>query len=391
MKLTFFIPLIIGVCCQVKAQTNDDVLIGKLVQQIAAMQYKKEGDHNFHTGMFYSYKKWAGYPQRYSPDNNIFYTGIVALALQQMLPRLSEPNKAIAQNIISLAASAYPYYQNKKQLPSYFFWQNGKPIMPNTYFVHKLSDLIATSEDVDDSVMLLMTMDAPDSSIKKLKLIMDSVANGRLRPIRNTYKKYKHIPAHTTYLGKKMRVDFDLAVHCNVLYFLLEKQLPFNQYDSATLQIVTEMVRNREYMSDPKYIAPYYISKPVILYHLARLMGKFRIAELDAYKPQLVADVKATMQTSVNIMDDIILSTSLLRLGEKAAPLPINDLSVFENSNQDQFVFYQARAGSQLSNPLKRWLLNFSMLNYHFFCPAYNKVLLLEYLVERSRQGSGVR
>ena len=307
------------------------------------------------------------------------------MALQNMLPYLSEKNRLIATSIIEKATGSYHYYQNKKNLPSYFFWQDGKPIMPNTLFVYKLSNLIATSEDVDDSVILLMTMNSNYSSVKKLKLVMDSVANGKVRRIKNTYKKYKNLPAHTTYLGKKMRVDFDMAVHCNVLYFLLEKQVPINSYDSATLKIVTEMVANREYMTDPKYIAPYYITSPVILYHLCRLMGKFNIPSLEIYKAQLTTDINTLLGKSNNIMDDIILSTSLLRLGKKTTLLPITSMQVFNNSNQKDFVFYQARAASQMSNPFKRILLNFNMLNYHFFCPAYNKTLLLEYLVERNK------
>ena len=375
------------VAVQVRAynQTPDSILINQLVKEIAAMQYTSEGKYGFHPGMFYSYKKWAGQPNRYSPDNNIFYTGIVAFALQNMLPFLNEENKLISKSIIAKAAGSYHFYQNKKNLPSYFFWQDGKPIMPNTLFVYKLSNLIATSEDVDDSVMLLMTMQSPDSSVQRLKLVMDSVANGKIRRIKNTYKKYKSLPAHTTYLGKKMRVDFDMAVHCNVLYFLLEKKLPFNKNDSATLQIVTGMVANREYMTDPKFVAPYYITSPIILYHLTRLMGKFKIPVLEGYQDQLVADLNLLLTKSNNIMDDIILSTSLVRLGRSAPPLPINSLQVFNASNQQDFVFYQARAASQLSNPFKRMLLNFNMLNYHFFCPAYNKVLLLEYLVENSK------
>lgn len=369
---------------RLSAQANDSLLINQLVQEIAAMQYTAEGKYNFHKGMFYSYKKWAGYPQRYSPDNNIFYTGIIAFALQNMLPKLSENNRKVAEEIIAKAGSAYHYYQNRKGLPSYYFWQGGKPIMPNTYFVYKLSNQIATSEDVDDSVMLLMTMDAPDSTIQRLRLVMDSVANGKVRRIKNTYNKYKDLPAHTTYLGQKMRVDFDMSVHCNVLYFLLEKKVQFNEHDSATLEIVKEMVRNREYMKDPKFVAPYYVNTPVILYHLARLMGKFNIPALQPYRQQVIDDIKSAMQKTVNVMDDVILSTSLLRLGQKPARLPIEKIEDFNNSNQQQFVFYQARAASQMGNPFKRLLLNFSMLNYHFFCPAYNKVLLLEYLSERA-------
>ena len=365
-------------------KANDSLLINRLVDDIASMQYDKESQYGFHKGMFYSYKKWAGYPQRYTPDNNIFYTGIIAFALQNMFPKLSERNKKICAAIIKDAASAYPYYQNKKGLPTYFFWQGGKPIMPNTLIAQKLSGLLATSEDIDDSVMLLMAMEAGDSSYFRLKQVMDSVANGVRNQINNTYKKYKNTQAHTTYLGKKMRVDFDLAVQCNVLYFLLEKKIPFNHYDSATLEIVTGMIKDRAYKKDPKYVAPYYISTPVILYHISRLIGKFNIASLQPYRQQLINDIRKELNRTNNIMDEIILSTSLLRLGEKTDQLEISNMEDFNNSNQEQFVFFQARAASQMRNPFKRLFMNFSMFNYHFFCPAYNKVLLLEHLVARS-------
>jgi hypothetical protein len=84
-------------------------------------------------------------------------------------------------------------------------------------------------------------------------------------------------------------------------------------------------------------------------------------------------------------MNDIILRTSLLRLGAEAPPLSIQRIEDFNNSNQDQFIFYQACGGSQFDNPFKRLFINFSMFNYQFFCPAYNNVLLLEYLVERNK------
>jgi hypothetical protein len=166
---------------------------------------------------------------------------------------------------------------------------------------------------------------------------------------------------------------------------MLEKKLPLNKIDSATIFLLQQMIKERRYATDPIYISPYYVRTPILLYHIARLMGKFSIPELDVYKPQLIADIKDELLRSTNIMTDIILSTSLLRLKENAPALPIEDINQFKESNQHQFVFYQARAGFIVPNPFKRVFLNFSMLNYHFFCPAYNKTLLLEYLVERNK------
>ncbi|MEO6456099.1 MAG: hypothetical protein ABIN97_18610 [Ginsengibacter sp.] len=368
------------------AQTPDSALINQLIKEIAAMQYTKEGRYVFHTGMFYSYKKWAGNPQRITPDNNIFFTGIIAFALKSMLPYLSNENRKLGEKIIANAAAAYPYYQNKQKKPTYFFWQGGKPIMPNTLLAQHLSNILATSEDIDDSIMLLMAMDAPDSSSRKLKLIMDSVANGKRRKIRNTFKKYRDLPAHTTYLGMKMRVDYDFAVHCNTLYFLLQNKVPFNQHDSATVTLLQQMIQNREYIKHPHFIAPYYIKPPVILYHLARLMGKFTIPALELYKQQIIDDINIQLQKTGNILDDVILRTSLLRLGVQTHPLSINSMKEFSSSNQEQFVFYQARAASQSGLLLKKIFINCSIFNYHFFCGAFNKILLLEYLVERNKR-----
>jgi hypothetical protein len=258
--------------------------------------------------------------------------------------------------------------------------------MPHSYWIARSGKKIAVSEDLDDTVMIMMTSDQKDTTIKMVKQLMDAASNGKRRFTKTTYKKYKYLPAHTTYFGKNMLSDFDFAVHCNIVYFLKEKQLPLNKIDSATIFLLQDMIKDRKYVSDPVYISPYYVHTPILLYHIARLMGRFTIPELELYKPQLIADIKNELKKSTNIMTDIILSTSLLRLAGQAPPLPIESLTDFKESNQDEFVFYQARAAILFPNPFKRPFLHFNMLNYHYFCPAYNKTLLLEYLVERNKK-----
>lgn len=366
-------------------KANDSVLISRLLSEVAALQYKQDGEYKFRKGMFYSYKKYAGYTKRKTPDNNIFFTGLIAFSLKNMLPHLSIENKKMAEQIIDNATSAFPHYQNKKKLPLYFFWAGGKPIMPNTFLIQHTSSLLATSEDIDDTVMLLMAMEASDSVNRKAKAIMDSAANGKRRTIKNTLKKYRHYPAHTTYLGSKMRIDFDLAVHCNVLYFILENKLPFNKHDSATLNLVQQMVDNKEYLKSPKFIAPYYGKPSVIIYHLSRLMQKFHLPQLEPYRNQLIDDIAVVLAKHHNAMEDVILRTSLMKLGAKVSPIEPETLNSFEKSNQEDFVFYHARAASQFNNPFKRLFLNFNLVNYEFYCPAYNKILLLEYLIEKNK------
>jgi hypothetical protein len=110
-------------------------------------------------------------------------------------------------------------------------------------------------------------------------------------------------------------------------------------------------------------------------------MGKFPIPELEPYKPQLIADIREVLSKSANVMDHIILSTSLLRLGANAPLVVINSIEEFENSNQNKFVFFQARAAFPYPTPFKQIFLHWSYINYYFYCPAYYKVLWLEYLI----------
>jgi hypothetical protein len=85
-------------------------------------------------------------------------------------------------------------------------------------------------------------------------------------------------------------------------------------------------------------------------------------------------------------MDQIILRTSLLRLGENAPPLALNSIDEFEKSNQKKFIFFQARPAFSYPTPAKQILLHFSYFNSYFYCPAYNKILWLEYLVEKNKR-----
>jgi hypothetical protein len=235
--------------------------------------------------------------------------------------------------------------------------------------------------------MITMTSNDDDSSNSVLKKRLIEVANlGNGRKIISTYKKYRNYPAYSTYLGERMTPDFDFVVHCNILYFMFDKKLPLVRQDSATIHLLAEMTRNREYMTRPTYLSPYYVKSSILLYHLARLIAAFHIPELEQYKRQLIADAKQLLQKSNNIMDQIILSTSLLRLAADAPVLNISSINEFEKSNQSQYIFFQARAAFSYPTPFKQIFLHWSYITYYFYCPAFNKTLLLEYLVEKNKK-----
>lgn len=367
------------------AQSNDSVLIKELVKEIAAMQVQQDGK-DFYAGQFPSFRECAGAPHNYQPDNNVFFTAISAFTLKNLLSYVDEENKKTLQSVIDKAVRIYPYYQNRYGYPYYNFWPTHKPIMPHTYYFKYLKSVFGQGEDSDDSVMILLGEDNSDSASAALKKQLIKTANLSQKKIISTFKKYRNIPAYSTWLGLRMTPDFDFAVQCNILYFMLEKKLPLVKQDTATIYLLQRMIANKDYMKSPVYISPYYVHSSILLYHIARLLGKFSIPELDAYKPQLIADIQTEISSSNNIMDQIILRTALLRLGVNAPELGLNSLHEFNNSNKDQFVFFQARAAFSYPTPFKQIFLHWSYINYYFYCPVYNKILLLEYLVEKNKR-----
>lgn len=363
---------------------NDSALINALVRDISAMQVKQD-DGEFYAGMFYGTRECGGIPHNLQPDNNTFFTAIGAFALKNLLPSLQNQNKAIVKDIVSKAAATFPNFKNRFGYPFYNFWPTHAPIMPHTYYFKYLKGVFGQGEDADDSVMILMASENNDSANKVIKKRMITVSNLGRRKIISTFKKYSNYPAYSTWLGFKMTPDFDFSVQCNIMYFMLSNGLPLVKQDTATIELLAEMVKNREYMNNHVYISPYYVKSSVELYHISRLMGAFHIPQLEQYKPQLIKDIRKVLAESTNIMDQIILRTALLRLRAEAPPLDLASVDEFNNSNQQKYIFFQARPAFSYPTPFKQVFLQWSYINYYFYCPAYNKILWLEYLVEKNK------
>ena len=378
--LLLFITSALSSKAQIKLYDN---LIDSLIIEIRNEQIIQKKD--FYPGMFYSYRGIAAPPHNYQPDNNVFFSAIGAFTLKNLRTRISEKNKIIIDSIVRKLVSTYPNFKHKQGFPYYNFWPTGAPIMPNSLFFEYLTPIFLQGEDADDSAMVLMSSDANDSISAILKNRMNEISNLSMprRNIKSTFKRFRQYPAFSTYLGSKMPVDFDFAVQCNLLYFTYDRKMPFSKADIGTLALISKMVEERLYMSRPTYISPYYVKSSILLYHLTRLMAAFNPSSLEAFKPQLINDLKLLQRKTNNIMEHVLINTSLLRLGVET-PLPqINSIAAFENSNQKKFVFFQARPAFWYRSPLKQIFLHLPYLNYFFYSPTYNKVLLLENLVLR--------
>ncbi len=369
------------------SQASDTALITQLIDNIA-LQQLQQNTKDFYAGQFPSYRECGGSPHNYQPDNNIFYTAVSVFALQNLLSYVSQNNQQKLTDIIQKATQCYHLYRNKNNLPFYNFWAQNDVIMPHTFVFQYLKTVFGQSEDADDSVMALMGLNNNDSDNVALKRRLTETSNLTRKKLISTFKKYHNISAYSTWTGQRMPVDFDFGVHCNLMYFMMEKNMPFVKQDSATIELLRQMIANRDYIKSPVFISPYYVKTSVLLYHIARLMGRFCIKELEPYKPQLISDIEQQLRICSNVMEQLMLRTSLIRLGGIAPSLPHFTIADFEKSNQKQFVFFQARAAFSYPVFLKQIFLHWSYVYYFFYCPAYYKILWLEYLVEKEKHHS---
>jgi hypothetical protein len=383
MKKLLCISLVLFIGISYLSAQTDSALITALIKDIEASQVKQDGE--FYRGMFPAYRESAGFPHNYQPDNNIFFTAITAFTLNKLTDQLTGDDKERTVRIVKNATAAYPYYRNTSGKPYYSFWPANAPILPHAFFINRLTGILAQGDDSDDSVMILLAGENNEDDNTALKEKLIEVGNLKKRRIKSTFKKYRNIPAYSTYLGEKMHPDFDLGVQCNILYFNFEKKLPLVKEDSATIYLLSEILRNREYMTRPVYISPSYIRPAILIYHIARLMGAFDIDMLDLYRSQLIDDAARLLAKATNTMDQIILRTALIRLGAEVPDLAINSIANFERTDQSSFVFFQARAAFAQPTPVKQIFLHWNYLIYSFYCSAYNEALCLEYLVLKNK------
>lgn len=381
MKHVSALIMCLFLCYVSKAQ--DSLLASVLLQKLQDEQVKS--DSFYKAGMFPSYRYYGYSPGKAVDDNNIFFTGLIVFTLQGLQPYLHGNDSLLCENIIRQARKSYAYFRNIGERHTYNFWTTHPPLVfPNSWFLNLFKKGNILPDDLDDTVILLMGLEAPDSVAQSVKALMEADANTRTHYIRNTYRKYRHLPAYSTWFGEKMPIDFDFCVLCNVLYFVNSYGLPMNRHDSATITLLEDFIRNKEYITAPAYISPHYARTPVLIYHVARLMGNFPVPALSKYKPVLVAEAKRLLKKDDNIMDRIILGSALIWLGQPAEDIHITADQINSIAGND-FVFFIAGFYSLFPNPFKKMFSNTPLIKYYYRCPAYNEALLLQYLILKNK------
>ncbi len=359
---------------------NDTLVMGQLLRRIDQLQAKESSV--FPKGLFPSYRMYALNKDREKADINPFFTGLIAMTLQDINPRLTKTQQQQVQQIISHTLPVFSKFQNRKGRPTYNFWPTDTPkIFPNAGWMNILDKPQALPDDLDDTVIMLLALNAPDSTARKVHAIMQGFTNNGTKRVHNTFKDYRHIGAYSTWFGKKMPVDFDVCVLANVLCFVQRYNLTWTAADSASLQLIEKVLTEKKHITDAPYVSPHYSRLPNILYHLSRLMMVKPIPALEKLKPQLIEDAKEALANATGFMDEVILSTSLLRWGVEPPLMKVHKANSLEELVEDEsFSFFIANMAAMLPDPLKQWMGGAGVGKFYYDCVAYNNLLLLEYL-----------
>ena len=351
------------------------MLPDEIITRIAAFQTTQSG--YFSSGLFPSYRvqpQWFGYRRA---DDSVFLTACATFTLQGIRDRVSAESGQLIDQIAGRAAEAYPLFQNKDGLDTYNFWPT-RPSrhFPNGHVLHRF-DHFRIPDDIDDTAMVFLTQIPPPETLLWLKSKLAQHANGSQRTIRNTFPDYRHLRAYSTWFGKTMPIDFDVCALSNLLYLIFRHDLPLNKHDTDSLTLLAEMVRSGQYVSQPFRCAPHYARTPLILYHIVRLLAAFHPPELVAVQPQLLADARAQLAFATHPMDRIMLSTTLLRLGEIPPDLNLTGIE----QSFSTFHFFIAGLLTAYENPLLNRLATSPFVQMRWTCEAHCWALIAEYLV----------
>jgi hypothetical protein len=371
----------------VYAASNDTLLTFQLLKRIQQLQMPYDGV--FPKGNFPSYRVYAKNKDVQKADMNIFFTGLISFTLQRLQTNFTANQQKIAQGIIDQCNNVFLKYKNRKGRETYNFWPTDTPrIFPNGGWLNWFDKKQALPDDFDDTVIILMALQANRATASTIHGLMQSFANES--SINNTFNDYRKIPAYSTWFGKKMPIDFDVSVLCNVLYFVNYYQLNYTKADTASLELIKLIIKNKQHINNAAYVSPHYGRSSIILYNLSRLMQLKSIPSLDSLRPQLIEETKQLLGESKSFMEQVLLQTSLIRWGIQPPKIFYNNNKTFyELIEEPDFYFFIGNIGSMLPDNFKKIGIKTKLAKFDYYCEGYNYLLVLEHhILQQELQSS---
>lgn len=363
---------------------QDNVTVDFLLDKIETQQLKR--NNFFIDGVFPSYINASKKFKTKKKDNTIFYNTLIVYVLKNNYNKFNHEQKTTCDSIIARSQRASAYFKNKAR-NTYNFWRTDTVTKFHySWWLPVLNGNSALPDDMDDTVLgLLMNNENKDSG-KALHQLMQAYIN-KSPPLETTYKVYANYSAYSTWFGKKFPVVFDASVMCNVLSFVQQNNLQWTKADSASLDYIIQTIQRNDIVKQPAFVSPYYANTSIILYHLARLMSIKKIGSLEIIKPQLIQIANERLQSSDNLLEKTMLSSTLIKWNQQPQKLNIS-IEDFKNIEHNNLPFFIGNIPSYFNRSLKGKFIDLRLLMYNHYCPAWNDCLLLEYLLLYKQTGS---
>lgn len=383
MRIKFSILFFVfSFCTLIKpCAAQNSALIHYLIKRIAAQQVNE--DVFFLKGIFPSYISNDETFSTRKKDNNIFYNGLISYTLNEIKPYVSKEDQLLIDSVLNNAKPLFQKFKNKTGRNTYNFWRTDSVYKyPYASAVKLFGKKITLPDDMDDTVLSLLALDADDSTAKQVHALMQNYINTDTNKVRSVIKEYENLPAYSTWFGKKFPVVFDVSVLCNILCFVQTYNLEWTKADSASLEVIIETIKNNHHINQPIYASPYYPKTSLILYHVARLMSIKKIPQLEELKMKLITDAANEFANSDDLLEKIILSSVILKWGYVPPPFSMPQISEIETKiEKNNFSFFVGNVPSYFQNTFRKYATNKNIWLFYHYCPAYNDALLLEYLV----------
>ena len=315
------------------------------------------------------------------PDDNVFFAALIGYLLQQNNSSFSAEEQSVIDSIQQRAKNLYPHFQNQSGRLTYNFWRTDTMVpFRYTKWIRLIKKNTSLPDDMDDTVLSLMAQDADSAAAAKAHLIMQAYVNDgkKSKTIEREYRPYK---AYSAWYGKNFPPVFDVCVLCNVLSFVQTYHLAWTNADSASLNVIVKAIKSGDYINKPLYVSPYYGNPSIILYHLARLMEKNRIPELDSLKTEMIATAAKQLNQTDDLLEKVILASAMMKWGCRVSPLVLaNREQVVKQIETSRLPFFIGNIPSYFPNFYKHLFSKNKWLLFYHYSPAFNNALLLEYL-----------
>ncbi len=373
MKKWVLIICILSFQFELKAQSKR-IQILKQIESLQTLHSKE-----FPNGAFPSYRKYQ-YGKNLKADYNLFYTAITIYNIERYRSYLSNEELAILANIKSKALPYFELFKNKKNNLTYNFWPKyPAEVFPNGGWLNNFNKMNALPDDIDDCSMLMLALGNQDSLVSKMKLKFQDHINRKVKKSKGYYRKYKKEPVYSTWLGNGYPIDIDISVISNALLMNYVYQQKLNSTDTASLNLIVDVVKNNKHITDPQYASQHYSNTATILYHVTRLMQYANYEPLLDLKSTILKQSKELLLKSKYDLEKLLLVNSILQLEPSTNRDIFNNVSYNAlNSGVNDYPYFVANMTAILNNPFKRIFSATKIGRFSYYSNAFNLSLLFE-------------